>query len=71
VTGIEQIKPVTPQPPSSSVFMAKGGTWLQSSALDIIIFSTLSIITKLRFIYPVRESSQIYWGLNFLRQLAV
>jgi len=51
--------------------MAKDGTWLQSSARDIIMFSTLSIITKLRFIYPVKESSQTYWGLNFLRQLVV
>jgi hypothetical protein len=45
VTGIELMNPVTPQPPSSSVFKANGGTWLQLSARETIIFSTLSIIT--------------------------
>jgi hypothetical protein len=46
VTGIEQIKPVTPQPPSSSVFRLKGGTCLQISTRDRVIFSTLSIINS-------------------------
>jgi hypothetical protein len=54
---------VTPQPPSSSVFGLKGGTWLHNTARDLIIFSTLSIISKLR-LTPLEKVTNSCWGLK-------
>ncbi len=59
VTGMEQMNPVTPQPPSSSLLALETGIRQHSSVREDSILSALSMMSGLRFMTVVDVLQQV------------